>query len=307
MQTITLILSFGFVACILAQRGPGAGGAGGHGGGADKFPQSCKTDADNAKQCVANNVRAKGVNVNIEDVQACFKTCQRPAGGANGGNRPEGFAKGGFNGQGGNHAGANGNFSQVQAQMKTYEECIKTKLGDKQEQCVNGKTSYAVAPKETTQGGQGGHGMGGMGNPLQSLSQKVAACGAQTETCVRAAMGTWYDKADQLSQILCDASTACPQTTSAACAADRKAGQQAECQCRVQLQPDVDQAKKDCTTPDIQSFVDRMGSSGNGQHQQPNCDAQDVHEERPRPSPFCPRPAGQGQGQGAKGQFAKFG
>jgi hypothetical protein len=55
----------------------------------------------------------------------------------------------------------------MQQQMKTYGECIKNKMGDKQEQCVKGKITYAVAAQDDQPHAKGGRGMGGgFGNPL---------------------------------------------------------------------------------------------------------------------------------------------
>jgi len=165
------------------------------------------------------------------------------------------------------------------------------KLGDKKETCISGKITYAVATPTEAKGGAGGkhgghgHGHGGFGggNPLKSLKDKVAKCGAETETCVKAAMGDWYDKTDDLSQILCDASKACPPSDDQ-CKTDLAAGKAARCACETELKADTDAAKTACTPTEGADALDRMSKrTGKGEHD--GCDGASKGEERK--NPFC--------------------
>jgi len=271
MQT-TIIVLFAIVACALA------------GGGGFKFPQSCKDAFDAEKKCFETNVQAKGVNIKVEDVMKCFATCPHDEGKGEGkGDHPE--SKDGSSPNG-------GNWEQFKEVFKAMRECMSGKLGDKMETCVSGKITYAVAAPKESKGGEhhrgGKHGHGGHGgNPLKTLKDKVAKCGADTETCVKAAMGDWYDKTDELSQIMCDASTACPKNDDQ-CKTDMAAGKAAHCACKTQLKPDFDQAKTDCTTDANKDAIDRMSQrAGKGKGEHDGCDGADDAAAKERKNPFC--------------------
>jgi len=295
------------VACALAGRG---------GGGGFKFPQSCKDAHETTKSCVETNAKAKGVDIKVEDVKKCFATCPRGKGEGKGEGRGKGEGKGEGRGKGDRPKSKDGsspnggNWAQFKEIFKTMRECMSGKLGDKMETCISGKITYAVAaPKESKggehgPGGRGGrrgkHGKGGRGghggNPLKTLKDKVAKCGAETETCVKAAMGAWYDKIDELSQIMCEVSKACPRNADQ-CKTDLKAGKAARCACKEQLKPDFDQAKTDCTTDANREAIERMSQragkgKGKGEHKD-RCDDDDDDDdnddddEKERKNPFC--------------------
>jgi hypothetical protein len=298
MQATILVLC-ALVACALAGRG---------GGGGFKFPQSCKDAHEATKTCIETNVQAKGVNIKVEDVKKCFATCPRGKGEGKG--EGKGWGKGDHPKSKDGSSPNEGNWAQFKEVFKAMRECMSGKLGDKMETCVSGKITYAVAaPKESKgddgpggPGGPGGwkHGKGGPrgkhgkgdrgGNPLKTLKDKVAKCGAETETCVKAAMGEWYDKIDELSQIMCDASTACPRNADQ-CKTDLKAGKAAHCACKEQLKPDFEQAKTDCTTDENRDAIERMSQragkgKGKGEHKD-RCADDDDDDEKERKNPFC--------------------